>query len=1242
MRLIPGKTKVQLEIFKSITIADLMVGSVLAAILIFIVTGNIPFKWVFAIIHLVISALLLAKVDTESNYLYLLNMLRHFGFGRKFDKADTDDFLIKMASEKKEDVYFDEIFKEQTVDEDGEDEKESEKNKSAKNKKNSANARDGWNDIEELAAFSEISNGFIKYKSGYYAAAFRIPDIEFRFFSDIRRDNSIENGLGAVIRMFKGDLCTNIVKIERPIEYDSYVEDVYEKIDELKRAFEHNFINEDEMKARLSVLYTRLEQLQEFQSYNRIVVPFYYLVVYDKDVNRLRSQLPYIVDTLKRGDMKPIRLDDKELTLMLKYSNGIDFDEKIINEIKPEDYAKWAMPDSVEFTPRKAIVNGVVTHNFRVVSYPITVGDAWLASILTLPSTKVVIKMQAMDNSEAIKALDRSISELRGTIATARTDSEAIDAQTHFETLQEMLVTLKNNNETLYNVNIYVTAYDITATENDPKLLKLESGSLRTPINNMKRVIKSMWGEQGFRLHNMEFMQATSYIGGQITAYDPMEKKGRGIPSNSIAACFPWIFPIVMDEKGIYLGSSDGVPVMLDFFKRDSERVNSNLVIIGKSGAGKSFSIKTVLSNLAADDAKIFVLDPEDEYTKLAENLQGQYINVATNQHGILNPFHIIASLEDENGESSGVSYTNHLQFLEEFFRQILPDCDKDSLEYLNTLINVVYKRKGIDASTDISKLRPEDYPTFDDLYDLILDKFQRSSNDYLRNMLRTLMNYVSKFSGNGRNASLWNGPSSITTDRNFTVFNFQSLLANRNTIIANAQLLLVLKYIDNEIIKNRDYNKKYNLNRKIVVVIDEAHVFIDTKFPIALDFMFQLAKRIRKYNGMQIVITQNIKDFVGSEEIARKSTAIINACQYSLIFSLSPNDMSDLCKLYEKAGGINEVEQEQIVNAPRGHAFTILSPGSRTSFDVSAHAQLRAMFKNKFTNPYFDGEGGEGNWTSEMGDSINKRNEHIRLIEEERKKEEEEAKHAVKPVIRDVYDDGDIPFEKAKDKTLKEEIILSDAVLAPEISAPKNVAEKITAVQPAKQAGDGPVTNALLSGVIDKLGEISAALTQNSANSAMPVNNSAMLLADEIRKLTEKIQGGDNVFHPADTHEEAQLQPASDSTATLPWSIFDVLDNNEAAKPEVPVDAVSASESITNIVPESGSSEAKEKFSFFDFISNETNITETESNEKGKIESFLDDNSSGAVLTVSIEDLAIFNRNVASKKDDGRSEMYA
>ena len=340
-------------------------------------------------------------------------------------------------------------------------------------------------------------------------------------------------------------------------------------------------------------------------------------------------------------------------------------------------------------------------------------------------------------------------------------------------------------------------------------------------------------------------------------------------------------------------------------------------------------------------------------------------------QYGRLNPFHIITALDDDEAGENGPSgsYATHLQFLEEFFRQIMPDCGKDAMEYLNTLVDHMYLSRDITGDTDLSRLTPQDYPVFDDLYDEVLQEFQSSDNPFTRDLLRSLMNYIAKFSSGGRNANIWNGPSTVTTDENFTVFNFQSMLANRNQTIANAQMLLVLKYIDNEIIKNRDYNIRNHANRKIVVVIDEAHVFIDAKYPIALDFMFQLAKRIRKYNGMQIVITQNIKDFVGSEELARKSTAIINACQYSFIFALAPNDMQDLVLLYEKAGGINESEQEQIVQAPRGQAFTIMSPTSRSSFRVQTSPGITEMFQqSSHVSRYFTGEQGARNWEDFVG----------------------------------------------------------------------------------------------------------------------------------------------------------------------------------------------------------------------------------------------------------------------------------
>jgi hypothetical protein len=244
--------------------------------------------------------------------------------------------------------------------------------------------------------------------------------------------------------------------------------------------------------------------------------------------------------------------------------------------------------------------------------------------------------------------------------------------------------------------------------------------------------------------------------------------------------------------------------------------------------------------------------------------------------------------------------------------------------------------------------------------------------------------------------------------------------------------MLLVLKYVDNEIIKNRDYNTKYNLKRKIVVVIDEAHVFIDNKFPVALDFMFQLAKRIRKYNGMQIVITQNIKDFVGSEELARKSTAIINACQYSFIFSLAPNDIHDLCKLYEKAGGINEIEQEQITTAPRGQAFTIMSPTSRSTFKVEVPKDVTAMFRQpNFVSRYFIGEKGAGYWEDFVAKSRPKRAAKMEELQRQERDYEEKKVAATKSKV--IFEELEFEPEAAEMPVKKEIVFLEEIEEKPE-----------------------------------------------------------------------------------------------------------------------------------------------------------------------------------------------------------------
>ncbi len=585
------------------------------------------------------------------------------------------------------------------------------------------------------------------------------------------------------------------------------------------------------------------------------------------------------------------------------------------------------MPDSVRFGISKTYINNKSFTSMAIADYPLVVPNAWGRNFFSVPGTRICVKFSPVPQADAEKRLDRSIMEMEVQASKRARASVELEKNTHLETLKELMAAIKQGNETLFDTNILITVEE-----------------------EQKKLLKTQLMRSGFKRSELFAMQMPAFINANISKRNSMRKYERGINSTSLAAMFPFVSDAVQDEKGFYLGVNQE-PVFLDFFKRDKERINSNVVVLGKSGSGKSFATKAILANLASDNSKIFILDPEREYDILARNLNGKVIDVGSAKEGRINPLQVVTQLDDETEDGQNASLSSHLQFLESFFKMILDGITMDALEILNECIKELYEQFGITTETEIDKLTPQDFPIMQDLYNYVTKKHAEATEEYVKNNLRIIKVYLNKFAEGGRNSMLWNGHSTITSEENFIVFNFQTLLANSNNDIANAQMMVIMRWLNNEIISNKDYNAKYNTKRRIIVVIDEAHVFIDPKKDVALDFMYQLAKRIRKYEGMQIVITQNLKDFTGTPDIARKSTAIINASQYSLIFSLAPHDINDLVQLYEKAGQINEKEQDTIVSNPRGKAFLMTGAYSRTNIDILVDERVRYMFEKVRVN---------------------------------------------------------------------------------------------------------------------------------------------------------------------------------------------------------------------------------------------------------------------------------------------------
>lgn len=383
----------------------------------------------------------------------------------------------------------------------------------------------------------------------------------------------------------------------------------------------------------------------------------------------------------------------------------------------------------------------------------------------------------------------------------------------------------------------------------------------------------------------------------------------------------------------------------------------------------------------------------------------------------------------------------------------------------------------------------------------------------------------------------------------------------------------------------------------------------------------------------MQIVITQNIKDFVGTEEIARKSTAIINACQYSFIFSLAPNDMDDLCKLYDKAGGINENEQEQIVQAPRGRAFVIMSPSSRTNIKITVPPDVKELFGNpNYENKYFTGEGGDENWAEYIGDSPKIRAENLAAIgieEEKQETIEEEGSH-----VGISFNEISFSEYDAQQQGLSLSEMLSDAndTLAPatkviipapvEVPAVPSKTEELLAELTLK-LGTESIANEIKKAVREELDK--EILTRPAIPAAPAAEPAEAEEAPSEPASTEENFDLDSLFNLSDTPEESTEEEASQPLG----SIFDFAGIDDTSvidddKVEAEIEMEANVDEDDEFSLGASSDDDDDEFDVMGFLAQQAAEIEVDENDTS-IEDFI--NSSETVLDVTLEQLAGYNK---------------
>ena len=779
--------------------------------------------------------------------------------------------------------------------------------------------------IDAISELSEIKeNGLLVYKTGHFGRVIKVGQKNFKIEDEQQQNVDIDYFANA-LKMLEETQSADIVKIDRPVTLDSFSSELFEKLSSVKKGN----LPPDIKEMRANVLSERIDRIDELNNIIKQYASEYYIVIYGRDELDLENTAVNVAAEINKCGLRTKVLTRRPVAIFLKYCYFRNFDEREINDLTDEQLIDWIKPDSVEFKSNKYIINGIEAAVLTVAEYPLRVRNAWGANLFNIPNTKVVMHVKPVDKYKAIKRIDKCIGEMELKQITSEQASEANTAQIHRRSMSALLDSLQAENEALLDVTLTVTAYNYL---NDA---------------NYKKAVRRALLTGNFKPSMMYGLQVDAFKSADISPVSVLGNYENGINSSSLAAVFPFVRNSVLDEGGVMLGENmdNRYPFLLNIWKRGSMYQNSNAMIIGQSGAGKSFFLKSFIVNEWSNGTRIIVLDPEDEYISLTRNLKGNIIDVGRAKEGRINPFHIYKILTEDGGVAEpNVTFNTHLKTLESFFKIVLVGASSDIIELINNLAVETYRRKGITEDTDCTKLKAEDFPIFSDLLETLKHEHETSGKDgFTHRDYRTAELYLQKFVS-GRYSDIWNSPSNLNVEEDIINFSFQSLFANKNNIVANAQMLLVFRFIEQEIINAREANK-YGKNLRTIIIVDEAHLYLDAKYPIALDFFYSMSKRIRKYNGSFIPATQNIADWNANEELRSKTSAILKNSQYMFIFKLSAPDMKDVIEVYKAGDGFNQDEQKMIMSAVTGQAFFIGSSELRAGVKISTGEYMQKLF---------------------------------------------------------------------------------------------------------------------------------------------------------------------------------------------------------------------------------------------------------------------------------------------------------
>ncbi|MGL4617286.1 MAG: VirB4 family type IV secretion system protein, partial [Mycoplasmoidaceae bacterium] len=423
-------------------------------------------------------------------------------------------------------------------------------------------------------------------------------------------------------------------------------------------------------------------------------------------------------------------------------------------------------------------------------------------------------------------------------------------------------------------------------------VIKVEGKTKEETYANYKSIIENI-NSHKFKFDRMSFQQIKS-LSNFVPNGNDILPTNNYVDVLSTVLCFGSPFnslELLHANSSILAKDKNNTPISINFKLRNELISSSSMTILGKTGSGKTTTTKRIIKNNIIDGGfKIFCVDPENEYGELIESFGGVIID-NTNPKHLINPFEMKENKENSFEENVKNKMSTITNFLEMLFSGVL---DNSDIKIIIHIINKMYYKHKYSEFT------------FSDIYkELEKNAEVKQSKD----ILIQFRDYCK--CANGTNASYWDDKSRLNINNDYICFQYKNLI-NLPQNLGFALIYNSFEYINSVVMNNM------NSGKYISIFIDEAHLLLNDKHIDVVKRVVELYKRIRKYNGMITIITQNITDLYKSN-IKDYTSVIMNNSQYLLIHTIKPTEIPELENLLKEDGGLSPEEKEFLRSGSSG-----------------------------------------------------------------------------------------------------------------------------------------------------------------------------------------------------------------------------------------------------------------------------------------------------------------------------------